>query len=225
MGKFSKEAEKELKTWALEKGIKKGLELLFGVIKAWIEDWRDNHKDKKEAKKLEEEKEEIIIDKIEVPVQPLKITWIPSPHFSARKNNEIDAIIIHHTGDSIKSALSWMQMKESKVSYHYLIAKNGDIYQMVKEANKAWHAGVSTLETRTNVNTFSIGVAFEGKGEKPEPYTKEQYEAGAKLCKLLKKKYEKITNGRIVGHKHIAPERKHDPANFDWARFYGLVGN
>lgn len=224
MGKFSKEVEKELKTWALEQGIKKGLELVFRVIKGWIEDWREKRKDKKEEKKLEAEKEEMVIDKIEVPVEPLKVTWVPSPHFSARKGTKIDAIIIHHTGDSIKSALSWMQMKESKVSYHYLIAKTGDIYQMVKEKDKAWHAGVSNLENRSNVNEFSIGIAFEGKGEGPIPYTKEQYEAGARFCKLLKQKYNEITNGRIVGHKAIAPDRKPDPHNFDWTRFLQLIG-
>lgn len=219
MGKFSKEAEQRLKDWALEEGISKGLSLLFDLVKAWLSDW----KDRRDEKKHEKEKKEIIVDKVEVKVKPIKITWVPSPHFSSRRGTEIDAIVLHHTGDTIKSALSWMQMKESKVSYHYLIAKNGDVYQMVKEEDKAWHAGVSSLQDRSNVNAFSIGIAFEGKGEGDVPYTKEQYEAGAYLCKLLKKKYEKIDNGRIVGHKQVAPERKHDPQNFDWGRFYGLV--
>ncbi len=228
MSDYTGELKHDAKEWAIK--------AVFKVVTDWLKHLYENFKEKnykkenkesiedqKKQKELDAKKEEMIIDHIIIPCEPRKVTWIPSPHFSSRKDTEIDAIIIHHTGNSIKSALSWMQMKESKVAYHYLIAKDGEIYQMVKEADKAWHAGVSVLHGRKHVNRFSIGIAFEGKGDGSIPYTKEQYEAGAYLCKLLKKKYDKIDNGRIAGHKQVAPERKPDPQNFDWSRFYGLI--
>ena len=230
MSNYKDDLKDAAKNWAIKAA--------FRVVTDWLKHMYENFKDRnykrdekeespedrKKQRELDKKKEETIMDHITIPCEPQKITWIPSPHISSRKGTEIAAIIIHHTGDSIESAISWMKMKESKVSYHYLIAKNGDIYQMVKEEDKAWHAGVSVLHNRKNVNTFSIGIAFEGKGVGSVPYTDEQYKAGAYLCKLLKRKYTKITNGWIVGHKTIAPERKPDPSNFDWARFYGLIG-
>lgn len=226
MSNYKEELKSRLKDFAFKAA--------FKVLSDWVsyiyenfkrKNWRkkEDMEDEKKQEDFTRQKEEIIIDHITIPVKPIKVTWIPSPHFSARGETEIDAIVLHHTGSTIESAISWTKMKESKVSYHYLVAKTGDLYQMVKEKDKAWHAGVSVLQGKNNVNKFSIGIAFEGKGEGTIPYTKEQYEMGAYLCKLLKKKYERIKNDRIVGHKQVAPERKYDPNNFDWHYFYGLI--
>jgi N-acetyl-anhydromuramyl-L-alanine amidase AmpD len=218
MGKYD-EYTKKIKDWAL----KQGLEFIMDWAKSKFEKW----KDKKAEKSWEKSKEEMVVDKVVVKVpEPLKVTWIPSPNISSRNEAEIDAIILHHTGDSIQSALSWMKMKDSKVSYHYLIAKNGDIYQMVKEGDKAWHAGTSLMQGRGNVNAFSLGIAFEGDGTGSVPYTDEQYQNAANLCKLLKIKYPKITNSRIASHASIAlpAGRKNDPSSgFDWHRFFSLI--
>jgi len=152
------------------------------------------------------------------------VKWKFSPNFSSRTNSEIDAIIIHHTGPGgIKAAISWCESKKSKVSYHYLIDRDGNIYQMVKDENKAWHVGVSLLGTQKNVNKFSIGIALEGEGK--EEFTEKQYQEVAFLCKVLKRRYSKITDERIVGHKDVAPGRKIDPCPWDDEKFRKLLKN
>ena len=113
--------------------------------------------------------------------------------------------------------LTWFQNKKSKVSAHYVVAKNGDIYQMVKDADKAWHSGKSELAGKKNVNKFSIGIEIVGTGD--DGYTDEQYKSVIYLCKKLMKKYD-ISKDRIVGHKDIAPGRKIDPKDFDWNRLF-----
>ena len=162
--------------------------------------------------------------KEEAPAKKVKtypIKWEKSPNFSSRKGAKIQAIILHHTGKGgLKAAKSWIKNKKSQVSYHYIIDRNGDIYHLVKEANKAWHAGKSKLNGKSNVNPFSIGIAFVSNGV--DKYTPDQYDSSAWLCSVIKKKYT-ILNNWIVGHKTIAPERKHDPANFDWYMFFDLL--
>lgn len=164
------------------------------------------------------------VSTINVPVKnPRPVTWIASPNFSSRGTDTIKAVIIHDTESSnLESAVSWFQSKDSQVSAHYVIDKNGDIYQMVKEADKAWHCGESILHGKTNVNTFSIGIELVGDGKTEFP--REQYDALAWVVQMLKTKYN-IDDSYIVGHKDIATPagRKTDPQPFNWDLFWVLV--
>lgn len=159
---------------------------------------------------------------VEVPIKkPKKITWKSSPNWSSRKGNEITAIILHHTGKGgLKAAVSWFKSKKSGVSAHYVVDRDGTIIQMVKEENKAWHAGKSVLHTKAHVNRFSIGIEIVSTGK--DGYTDEQYESVAFLCKVARKKYD-IEDSYIVGHNAIAPDRKIDPANFEWERLFSII--
>ena len=51
-----------------------------------------------------------------------------------------------------------------KVSCHYLINRNGKIFQMVKEKNIAWHAGKSKWKKFNNLKVNSIGIELVNKG-------------------------------------------------------------
>lgn len=178
----------------------------------------------KGAKKLLDKTETVKeVSTIEVPVKdPKKITWIASPNFSSRKGKDITAIVLHHTGPGgLKATLSWFKKKESQVSAHYVVDRDGDVYQMVKEDKKAWHAGKSSLQGESNVNAFSVGIEMVSNGKR-DGYTKKQYESVVFLCKMLKKKYD-IVNDRIVGHAHVAPGRKIDPEAFDWNRLFDAI--
>lgn len=56
------------------------------------------------------------------------------------------------------------------------------------------------------------------------PYTEEQFQACASLCKELVAQFPEITRERIVGHEDVAPGRKLDPGPaFDWERFRSEV--
>ena len=105
-----------------------------------------------------------------------------------------------------------------KVSSHLLIDRKGVITQFVPFSQRAWHAGVSEFDGRSNCNDFSIGIEMEGSDN--TAYTDSQYSALAKVTELLLEHYPMLSKDRITGHSDIAPGRKTDPGPaFDWPRY------
>jgi len=105
-----------------------------------------------------------------------------------------------------------------RVSAHCLIERGGEITQFVPFNKRAWHAGVSSFQGRSNCNDFSIGIELEGTDD--TPYTDMQYSVLVELSKYLLVNYPGITLDGIVGHSDIAPGRKTDPgAAFNWPQF------
>lgn len=104
-----------------------------------------------------------------------------------------------------------------RVSSHACIFRDGSITQYVPFDLRAWHAGVSSFEGRSNCNDFSIGIELEGGDE--QPYTDAQYTALGRVGDALLRAYPRLSIERIVGHADIAPGRKTDPGpHFDWPR-------
>ena len=113
----------------------------------------------------------------------------------------------------------YAQLKDLKVSAHFLIRRNGEIMQFVPCIKRAWHAGVSSWQERTACNDFSIGVEMEGSDH--VPFSDPQYTALIKLTQRLKCAYP---IRYVVGHSDIAPGRKTDPGQyFDWTRYLASV--
>ncbi len=104
-----------------------------------------------------------------------------------------------------------------KVSAHILIRRNGKLIQFVPFKRRAWHAGTSVFQDRARCNDYSIGIELEGTDT--SPYTDRQYVQLIALCRVLIRTFPAIVTDRIVGHCHIAPDRKTDPGpSFDWHR-------
>ena len=139
--------------------------------------------------------------------------------FQTASNRTIDTIIIHSSYDALGKDPYDVDgiisiYKSYGVAAHYLIDRDGKIYQLVEEKNIAYHAGVSKVpDGRTNVNSFSIGI--ELVNTKTDKYTDAQYKSLNKLNSILKDRYE---IKYVLGHNEIAPERKDDPWNFDRLR-------
>ena len=108
----------------------------------------------------------------------------------------------------------FLQIKDLKVSAHFLIRRTGELIQFVSCNDRAWHAGESHYQGKENCNDFSIGIELEGDDE--TPYEDSQYIKLIELLGCLKKEYN-IQD--IVGHSDIAPSRKTDPGPlFDWKK-------
>lgn len=164
----------------------------------------------------------------------MKITAQASPNHNARpKGMAIDTIVLHaDAADNAKASISWIASPQSKVSYHVLIDRDGSVYRFVETARRAWHAGVSLFDGRSNVNDFSIGLAFANKNDGVEPYTDLQYEVGAAVAAGWIRVYPAITLERITTHAAVREAwRKHypdaevktDPKGFDLSRFRHYV--
>ncbi|MFP2928399.1 N-acetylmuramoyl-L-alanine amidase [Pyxidicoccus sp. 3LG] len=146
----------------------------------------------------------------------------PSPNQDSRKGTDIDTIVLHHTASNDgKADMAWMKNPQSKVSAHYMVDRDGKIYQLVGDDKRAWHAGKGELHgVPSDINARSIGIELVNDGSGKTPFTEAQYKALTQLTGHLKQKYA-VPMKNIVGHADVAvPKgRKNDPApNFDWNR-------
>ena len=117
-----------------------------------------------------------------------------SPNYSkvAKKRRQILFIIIHYTGmQSEIESIERLKDPKAKVSCHYLINRKGNIIQMVKDSNIAWHAGKSKWKNILNLNQNSIGIELVNKGHNfgYQKFTILQIKNLIKFCLKLKKKY------------------------------------
>lgn len=164
---------------------------------------------------------------------------LKSPNFGVRpEDSRVDLIVLHcislppgqYGGDEVQqlftNQLDWTshayfeQIKNTQVSAHFYIRRDGDLWQFVGTHQRAWHAGKSNYKGRDNCNDYSIGVELEGF--EGDAFEAAQYESLAALCAAIGQRYSPT---HIAGHEHIAPGRKSDPgAGFDWPRLIRMLG-
>lgn len=120
---------------------------------------------------------------------PIK-EFIESPNHSSRNGAKIELVVLHCTEASLKSTLAEFQKTEPRqVSAHYVIDRNGDIYQMVHDSERANHC--------RGANESSIGI--EHVGLETDPLAKAQATASAALIRWLLEQYH-IPRTNVYGH-------------------------
>ncbi len=144
----------------------------------------------------------------------------PSPNFDQRRGPP-DMVVLHYTGmQSGAAALDRLCDPEAKVSAHYMIEEDGRIFQLVPEARRAWHAGVSFWKGERDINAVSIGIELVNPGHEfgyPD-FPEAQIDALTGLMDAIRGRWT-IPNSRILGHSDVAPDRKVDPGEkFPWKR-------
>ena len=113
------------------------------------------------------------------------------------------------------------QLRALRVSAHFLIRRDGQLWQFVATTQRAWHAGVSEFAGRSRCNDFSIGIELEGSD--CQPFSDAQYAMLAALTVAVQQRHDVQA---VTGHEHIAPGRKTDPGPcFDWPRYRFLCQN
>lgn len=148
----------------------------------------------------------------------MKISKSSSPNFDERKL-PVSILVLHYTGMKTgQAAIERLQDPSAKVSAHYVVEENGNILQLVQEDKRAWHAGVSSWNGMTDINSASIGIEIVNGGHDyglPD-FPEEQIGALLWLCKDIIFR-NKILPNNVVGHSDIAPGRKIDPGEkFPW---------
>ena len=130
-----------------------------------------------------------------------------------KKNKTVKYLIIHYTGMiDFYTAYRKLNDLKSEVSCHYLISREGKIYNLLCPKFKGWHAGISEWKNVKNLNDYSIGIELENKGHEHgyTNFTNSQYHKLKKLIKFLKFNFY-IKDEDIIFHSDIAPNRKKDP--------------
>jgi N-acetyl-anhydromuramoyl-L-alanine amidase len=158
---------------------------------------------------------------------------VESPNCDDRPDGvEVSLVVLHsislppgeYGGDSIERLFTngldpaahpyFAEIRELKVSSHFLVRRDGELIQFVPVERRAWHAGASSWRGRSRCNDFSVGIELEGTEE--DAFTEAQYRALAVLLKDLQKK---LPIRDVAAHSDVAPGRKTDPgARFDWVR-------
>lgn len=157
-------------------------------------------------------------------------TAAPSPNFGERAGGRTpDIILLHYTGmETADGALKWLCAPESQVSCHYFVYEDGRVEQLVREADRAWHAGKSFWKGETDINSASIGIEIANAGHPgglPD-FPDAQVAAVVELCRDCGKRWQ-IAPERVLAHSDVAPVRKVDPGEkFPWERLHaGGVGH
>jgi len=155
---------------------------------------------------------------------PLVDRVVPSPNHKERVGpGRPDMIVLHYTGmatatDALERLCS---LEAPQVSSHYLVYEDGRILQLVPEARRAQHAGVSSWEGETDINSRSVGIEIVNPGHDlgyPD-FPEQQIAAVIALCRDILKR-RPMRADRVVAHSDVAPSRKQDPGEkFPWARF------
>jgi len=140
--------------------------------------------------------------------------WVGTIHFNLRKPNYI---IIHHTAqDSLEQTLHTFTVPHTQVSAHYVVGRNGEVYQMLNDYLRGWHAGAGTWGSVTDINSVSLGIELDNNGN--EPFSEAQIYSLLNLLERLKTTYN-IPAANFLAHADVAPARKNDPsAHFPWQR-------
>lgn len=168
--------------------------------------------------------------------------WNPaaSCNYSSRGATSVSAVTIHTVQGSYAGAISWFQNCAASVSAHYVIrSSDGQITQMVLEADKGWHVG--------SENPYTIGIEHEGYVNNAAWYTTAMYQSSADLCKdicssgyginplrtgfwpwLASTYYNQSSIPgsctKIKGHMHYPNQSHTDPGpNWNWDYFFKLI--
>jgi len=153
--------------------------------------------------------------------QPNILHNFKSKNFDSRKH-KIQFIVLHYTETkNLEKAIDLLTSQKRKVSCHFVVDTDGQIYNLVSESKRAWHAGESSWKGLHDMNSRSIGIEIVNPGEKKlKSYTKAQINQLIDLIHFLEEKF-KIPFYNILGHSDIAPYRKIDPGkHFPWKELY-----
>jgi N-acetylmuramoyl-L-alanine amidase len=140
--------------------------------------------------------------------------WVASPNHDTR---DATLIVLHATEqESVEQSLNTLRTGNvgGPVSAHYLIGRDGEIYQLVSEDRRAWHAGAGSWGTLTDINSSSIGIELDNNGKDPFPAVQIQ-----SLIRLLADicERQRIRPSHVIAHADLAPARKVDPGVlFPW---------
>ncbi|MBB4804742.1 N-acetylmuramoyl-L-alanine amidase [Chryseobacterium defluvii] len=137
-------------------------------------------------------------------------------------------LILHYT--ALPDDKSITVLTQQAVSAHYLVNNTGDneIYQLVDENKRSYHAGVSSWRSDKNLNDTSIGIEIVNAGYTPDSagkkifvtFSYEQMKKVAALAKDIINRYQ-IPATNVLAHSDIAPTRKQDPGPlFPWKKLY-----
>lgn len=139
-------------------------------------------------------------------------------NFTAGGLNSYDYVVVHTMQGYYAGSISWFQNPDANVSAHYVMrADDGEVTQMVRHEDRAWHVG--------NSNAYALGIEHEGFIDDASWYTWETYLSSAQLTRWLCERFEiPVDRDHIVGHVELPSQTHTDPGPlWDWDLYMALI--
>ena len=140
-----------------------------------------------------------------------------TPNHSHGRRIKPQAVVLHHTAGSYAGSVAWCMDPSSRVSYHAIVARDGRRTVLADPDERTWHAGKSEWRGRKDLNSWSIGAAFEGDTNKRE-LGEDELASMAEYLVPLMRAYG-LTVPDVTDHRTVAPGRKDDLAWRELERF------
>jgi N-acetyl-anhydromuramyl-L-alanine amidase AmpD len=125
------------------------------------------------------------------------VTWDPSPNHASRQGEKIQRLVLHNTDGPLPGSLVRLKDPAAQVSAHYVVDRNGHIYQLVADTETAWHSGNKL------VNQQSIGIEIVA-WNKALGMTGIQESSVVNLAKFVLDTYN-VPLANVVPHRSIKP--------------------
>lgn len=135
-------------------------------------------------------------------------------------DQRISSLVLHYTELDFDESVR--VLTEQRLSAHYLVSETPTVFQLVDEAQRAWHAGISSWQGKSGLNDTSIGIEIVNLGKSAQwpHFGAEQIQMVIALSLEIIARYH-IHPTCVVGHSDIAPLRKDDPGPvFPWGHLY-----
>ncbi|WP_328536546.1 N-acetylmuramoyl-L-alanine amidase [Streptomyces sp. NBC_00344] len=131
----------------------------------------------------------------------------------------IDRVVIHVVQGSDAMALKVFRDPAHRASAHYVVGKHGQVTQMVRELDVAFHAGNRAYNER------SVGIEHEGYVDVPASFTEAMYRSSARLTAAICARYGiPVDRRHIIAHSEVPGADHTDPGrHWDWSHYLRLV--
>jgi len=140
-----------------------------------------------------------------------------SPNVTRGRRIVPKAIVLHHTCGSYAGSVAWCADPASRVSYHAIVARDGKRTVLADPDERPWHAGVSSWRGRRDLNSWSVGAAFEGDTYDRELGQDEMASMADYLLPIMAR--YGLTMDDVTDHRTVSPGRKDDLNPTELARF------
>ncbi|MEU7059878.1 N-acetylmuramoyl-L-alanine amidase [Streptomyces sp. NPDC046197] len=131
----------------------------------------------------------------------------------------VDRVVVHVTQGGYASAVKAFQDPGHGAAAHYIVRKDGQVTQMIRELDVAFHTG------DRGYNERSVGIEHEGFVDEASSFTDAMYSASARLTARICGRYGiPVDREHIIGHVEVPGTDHTDPGpHWDWDRYIRLV--
>lgn len=99
----------------------------------------------------------------------LDIIKLVSQNYSSRRCVIPAVVVLHYSaGLDAEGTVRWLQQKEARASYHFVISRSGKVWRLVAPSRAAWHCGKAEVPVAnymtSEANRITLGFCLANAG-------------------------------------------------------------